>query len=771
MFLLFGLTLFTSSLLLFLVEPMIARMALPLLGSTPSVWNTSMLFFQAVLLAGYAYAHLATRWLGPRRQALLHVGLLLLVLPMLPISIPAGWIPPVGGNPAWWLLAVLAVAVGLPFFLLSSTAPLLQRWLASTTHRAARDPYVLYRASNLGSAIALIAYPFVMEPTLRLAQQARVWELGFAGLVVLAAASVATLLRTTSVAKPSRVVDMIDDGGMTRPVISGGSSDAVVPWEDSAASRASVGQTVGARKLRWLGLAFVPSSLMLAVTTYATSDIAPIPLLWIIPLTLYLLSFVLVFSPRAGRLHRWMTRAFPFAVLSVAVPIAAKVADPLLILVPLHLVAFFVVAMVCHGELARDRPDPRHLTEFYLWIALGGVLGGTFNAIVAPRIFNSFLEYPVVLVLACLLLPGLARAREDAGTKDGLPPVHAGRHQRRLDVLVPVGLAAGTAAFVGAALHLAQLTNPMALAIVLGLPGALCFLFVARPVRFGLSVAAILLVAGVLIGQPGRVLFADRTFFGVHRAVAKGQFHLLMHGNTLHGAQSLDLVSRDEPLTYYTRTGPLGQIFQAFDRGRPGSRVGVVGLGAGTMACYAQPGERWTFYEIDPAIERIAEDPHLFTYLRDCVTGRYDVVLGDARLSLRRVNRGRYGLLAVDAFNSDAIPVHLITRQALRVYLERLTPRGILAFHITNRYLDLGPVMANLARDASLVAFVRNDRLVPQEQLAAGKLPSVWVVMARSSVELGPILHDARWKRLQPNLNDPVWTDDFSNILATFKWH
>jgi hypothetical protein len=752
MLLLFGLTVFISSLLLFLVEPMIARMALPLLGSTPSVWNTSMLFFQAILLAGYAYAHVAIRWLGARRHALLHIGLLLLALPLLPIKIPAGWTPPAQGNPAWWLLAVLVVSVGLPFFLLSSTAPMLQGWLAATTHRAARDPYVLYRASNLGSAVALLAYPILVEPTLRLDEQARFWQLAYVSLVVVTLAAVGVLLRTTRTSDRLASGEVMDADAASRPIIAGGAID--VSGVSAAIPAPSSGGIDVTRKLRWMLLAFAPSSLMLAVTTYATSDIAPIPLLWILPLTLYLLSFVLVFSPRARILHGWTTRVFPFAVLSIAISLGAKVVDPLWVLVPLHLLAFFVVAMKCHGEVARDRPDPSRLTEFYLWIALGGVLGGLFNAIVAPRVFNSFTEYPTVLVLACLVTAG---------------PILSNRGQRRLDVMFAAGVAVATAAVLVGALDVAHISHPIARATMLVIPAALCVTFARRPLRFGLAVGAMLVVAAVLVSQPGRLLFADRTFFGTHRVVVEGRFHLLMHGNTLHGAQATDPSARDEPLTYYSRTGPVGQLFRAFDDAHPGTDVAVVGLGAGSMACYAKPGERWTFYEIDPAILRIATDARFFTYLRDCLPGRYIVALGDARLSLRTAHPGRFGLLAIDAFNSDAIPVHLMTREAMRLYLRTLTPHGVLAFHITNRYLDLVPVVANLARDAGLVGFIRADRNVPASQLAGGKLPSTWVAMARSTDDLRIISSDPRWKRLQANPNDPVWTDDFSNILSTLR--
>ncbi|MEA2241615.1 MAG: hypothetical protein QOD24_1171, partial [Solirubrobacteraceae bacterium] len=397
---LFSATLFLSAGLTFLVQPMFAKFVLPLFGSTPAVWNTSMLFFQTTLLAGYLYAHESTRRVGVRRQAVVHLGVVLLPLLVLPVAVPDGWIPPADSNPVPWLLGLLAVAVGLPFFVVSTTAPLLQRWLVATDHPAAADPYFLYRASNLGSVLGLLSYPLVVEPSMRLAEQGRLWSAGYGLLVLLVFACAVVVWRSPRGSA---------DGGAGEDV---GAAPATSSSAVPAASQGSTDQPTLTRRLRWVGLAFVPSSLMLGVTTMITTDIAPIPLLWALPLSLYLTSFILVFAPgsRSDRLRRAMVFALPAVVLLISMILLLQVRGPLWIslwvMVPIHLAGFFVVAVVCHGELARDRPPARWLTEFYLLISLGGALGGVFNALVAPALFDSLAEYPIALVLAALCLPG-----------------------------------------------------------------------------------------------------------------------------------------------------------------------------------------------------------------------------------------------------------------------------------------------------------------------------------------------------------------------------
>jgi hypothetical protein len=725
----FSSTLFLSSALLFLVEPMFAKMVLPLLGSAPGVWNTAVLFFQAALLAGYAYAHSSTGWLGARRQAILHCGLLLLPILVLHIAIPSGWTPG-QGNPIGWLLVVLLVSVGLPFFVVSSTAPLLQRWFASTLHRAAADPYFLYGASNLGSAIALLGYPALIEPRLTLSAQVRLWSIGYGVFIALVVASAVVLWRS-----PAR---------------------AILETKEDPPQTGQRDMTPGGR-LRWVAMAFVPASLMLGVTSYLTTDLAPIPLIWIIPLSLYLFSFVLVFSTRGGRVRQLMGRALPILALPTVLTILLNGRKPLWVLVLLHVATFFVAAAVCHGQLARDRPPPRHLTEFYLWIAVGGVLGGAFNALVAPVVFNSLAEYPLALVLACLLRPRPAETPSGAG-------------QLRLDLGAPIALAFLTIA-LGLAVRGVGINDELARrALVFGLPALACVALIDRPVRFGLAIAGMLLASAMPFLAQNRVIYSNRTFFGTHEVVVAGseQFHLLMHGTTVHGAQSLDPAHRDDPLTYYARSGPLGQIIADYEEGQSSPAVGVIGLGTGSLACYARQGEQWDFYELDPDVARIARDPHLFTFLTDCAPSAR-VILGDGRLSISRAAAGHYGLIVIDAFNSDTIPTHLLTRQAIHLYLAKLAQGGIVAFNISNRYLNLRPVLADVAANAGLVSLWRDDSAIDPTEAASGKFASSWLVMARRIEDVDGLVSD-HWERLHGRHGVRVWSDDYSNFLSVVDW-
>ena len=740
MLIVFSLTLFVSAALLFLVQPMFAKLVLPLLGSTPGVWTASVMVFQALLLGGYVYAHATTGRIGVRRQAALHVIVMVLALVALPIALPGGWSPPVDANPVVWLVGLLLVAVGLPFFVISASAPLLQRWIAATDHPAAADPYLLYRASNLGSMVGLLGYPLAMEPTLALADQGRLWAAGYGLLLVLVLACVVMLWRSRPAAE-------------ALPAIAGASGEAaLLPGRGLA-------RTDVIRRLRWVALSFVPSSLVLGVTTYFTTDLAPIPLLWVVPLALYLLTFIVVFSPRAEMesIHRGMVAVFPIMVLLVVFTIVARVREPLGPLVALHLAGFFVAAMVCHGELARDRPEPARLTEFYLWVAVGGVLGGAFNALVAPVAFNGLLEYPIAIVLACLLRPRLTRALRS-------------RRDRVLDLALPVALAVGATAL----LVLVQSGDQFSAAagglgvIVLSL--ALCLYFARDPTRFGLGVAALLVAGGWAIGSADSVLYRERSFFGIYEVRTGEELparNRLIHGTTLHGAQTFDGSQPPAPSTYYHPTGPIGQLFEGPASGRLSSRVAVLGLGAGTIACHARPRDRWTFYEIDPTAERIARDPRLFTYLRDC-PARSDVVLGDGRLSIARARPGEFGLIFADAFSSDAIPVHLLTREAVAVYLSKLRPEGLLIFNVTNRYLDLNPVLGALAQERGLACVAASDSATEGAD-RKGKTASAWVVMARAQRHLGALVGDSRWQGCRRAAPGDVWTDDFSNILGPWR--
>jgi hypothetical protein len=498
--------------------------------------------------------------------------------------------------------------------------------------------------------------------------------------------------------------------------------------------------------------------LMLSVTTYITSEVAPIPLLWVIPLGIYLLTFILVFSKRRLLPHRWMVRALPFAVTAVVITLIARVLHPIGLLIGLHLLGLFVVAMVCHGELANNRPSAVHLTEFYLWMSTGGVLGGMFNALLAPVIFSTVVEYPLTLVVACLMTPSLVAA----------PPT---RRQRVPDFALPLVIGLIAVNLLRFLRGVTIWSLPFTMALMYGVPPVLCLGLLRRPLRFALGVGAIFVACALVPGYQDRTLHVERSFFGIHRIglAPDGRFHWLMHGNTIHGVQNLAPSGRDEPLSYFTRTGPFGQAFGAVNDALK-QRVGVIGLGAGSLACYAKRGELWTFYEIDPVVERIADDPQYFTFLKDCPAD-VNVVLGDARLSLQKASDGQFGTLVLDAYTSDTIPLHLITREALALYLQKLAPNGALIFHISNRHLRLERVLAVLAQDAGLTCVVQSESVGGTgELLATGKIASKWVVMARDPATLGDLMHDPRWVQPPPRLRTRLWTDDYTSVFSVFIW-
>ncbi len=735
---LYTLTLFISAALLFVVQPMVAKLILPHLGGSPSVWTVCLLFFQATLLLGYTYAHVATSRLGVRKQSITHILLVSLALAMLPLNASLELAPAVESDPALYLLTLLVSLVGLPFFLLSTTTPMLQRWVASTTHVAARDPYFLYWASNGGSMMGLLAYPFLIEPYLTLSQQLLFWSYGYFLFAVLMLPCSYFLWRSQSVSAaqlPSPSTENEKSGISLQPV-------KITPY----------------RRMRWVMLSFAPSTLLLGTTTYITTDIAPAPLLWIVPLTLYLLSFILVFLPKPIVPHRFFIARLPFLILASAITVFSSATDPPWLLIPLHLVTFFTAAMVCHGELSKDRPAPKNLTEFYMCISFGGVLGGIFNALVAPAIFTTLVEYPLAMILVGLLRP---RGR----SPDGEAKVNL------FDFALPLvlGIAAGSLIPV---LQAHPGISPRTTHLVLfGLGGVICLSFAKRTIRFALGLAALLITSTYYTGPYGRPLVTERSFFGVYRVMldSKEEHHLLLHGNTVHGIQSRVSERRLEPLSYYSASGPIGQVFAVDSRSNRNAPVAIVGLGTGSLACYGRAGQQFVFYEIDPLVERLARDRRYFTYLDDCAP-QSSVVLGDARISLTRAADHYYGLIVLDAFSSDAIPTHLLTKEALELYLSKLSGGGLLAFHVSNRHLDLEPVLARLGRELGLVGFIQNDTNVTDNERGKGKEPSRWVVMARRQQDFDGLLSDARWQPLQAKLGTRVWTDDFSNVLDTLRW-
>jgi hypothetical protein len=784
MMLLFSATIFISAALLFMVETMFAKFVLPSFGGTPAVWTGSMMFFQAALLVGYLYVHATTTWLGARRQAVLHLVVVLLPLLVLPLAVPGDeWAPGAQENPIFLLLGLLLVSVGLPFFAISTTNPLVQRWLADTDHPSAKDPYFLYRASNIGSIIGLLSYPLVVERVLTLQNQGLIWSVSYGLMVVLVFASAVMLWRSN----PAPVQTEEAEPLAGDPASGGG-------FPQTAAPSLSGGLTVW-RRLRWVGLTFVPSSLMLGVTAFATTDITPIPLLWVIPLSLYLFSFVVVFSPSQrmpDMIHKVMVAALPLMMTALVIDALVSLGVPYWTRLALHISGFFVVAMVLHGEVARDRPPARHLTEFYLWVAVGGVLGGVFNALVAPVAFDTVVEYPLAIILACMFLPGLVisrllspRSRNEGPGTERSPEGEqtsgrsgAGRLANLsflLDLALPLALGVGMVALgwaVDQGVFDASIQRNYIWQIFIGMGAGLCLWFAyssARPIRFGLSIAALLVA--VTFANGATALYEDRSFFGVYKVMGQEAtniaYHALVVGDTNHGAQVLG-PQPPKPIAYHDPSGPFGQLFELL----PGessdeSPIAVLGLGAGVMSCYAEPGQQMTYYEIDPAVEQIARNENLFTYLRDC-PGEYDVVLGDARLRLAEAESGSYGIIIGEAFSSDAIPVHMLTREATDMYLDKLNENGVIIHHISNRHLELEPVVGDLARDRGLVCYGQYD---DQTEGIPYKLSSHFVVMARDEEDLGDVPGDPRWQPCETNPEtDKVWTDDFSNLLSTFEW-
>ena len=734
MIVLFSVAAFSGAALLFILELMFSRMVLPLLGGTASVWTTCLLFYQFVLLAGYAYSHLLPGALGLRRHAVLHVVLLLLSLLLLPVRVRHELGLPSAENPAGWLLVLLTASIGLPFLLVSSTAPLLQRWLAATQRPESVDPYFLYAASNAGSLIALLMYPTVLEPALRLGTQARAWSLGYTILGGLLAVCAGWALRhlPESPARP-----LTHEPSPVRPAAA-----------------------TNLERLRWTALALVPSSLLLGITSYLTADIAAVPLLWVIPLVVYLLTFILTFARRPPLPHSAMLRLQPILVVPLVVFLfwGAYLTSPRLM--PMHLAAFFVTAMVCHGELARTRPPAGRLTEFYLYIALGGALGGAFNVLVAPVLFTTVLEYPLMLVAACALRPSSGAA----------PRPGVGRLRLATLIVADVVLILFAIQFQkGFGFDLQPDAPAIAGAVVIScLVAVLCYAEQRRALRLAGALGSVVVAAVMVRALRPDIVLAGRNFYGVHEVTeGRNGIRYLLHGTTVHGAQVTDPSRRREPTAYYSREGPLGDVFRVWPGG-PTRRVAVIGLGTGSAAAYARAGDRWVFYEIDPAIERIALDRSLFTFLSDA-PGEVQTRLGDGRLLLGREQAAAYDLILLDAFSSDAIPVHLLTVEAMELYLRKLAPDGLVLFHLSNRFLDVEPVVAGLVRELGLEGRVRRDLRLTAARQRRGENGSIWAVVARPGRLPSALDERPAWEVLDTTGPVTPWTDDYSSIIGLVR--
>ncbi len=731
----FAATLFLSALLLFAVQPMFTKMVLPQLGGSPSVWSVALVFFQGLLLAGYCWAHLLTRLLPLPAAALAHLAFCALAAFMLPIASLGGSAPPSEGGQAFWLLGLFGAAVGLPFFVVSANGPLLQAWFARSGHVHAKDPYFLYAASNLGSFAALVAYPTLIEPLLGLSTQSRLWTWGFA-LLALALALCAWLARA-SAANRGRL-----------------SSEAIAKAPPQApVARADI--------LAWIALAFAPSGLLVSVTAHISTDVAAAPLLWVLPLALYLLTFVLGFRDKALVSDALVGYAQVFLTALALVLLAGDAGMALSLAVNLSL--FFVATWVAHRALYLRRPQSHDLTIFYVCMSLGGVLGGLFAALAAPLLFSSVLEYPILIVAALLCRPGAMAAMRKARPRE-------------------VALVAALAFALGGLAHMLATTYPDVDRLPMLAPlfmSVWMLLAWRRPARLVIIAACAMLSTVATQSLSGKVAL-HRSFFGVHkvREVEDGRFRVLVHGTTMHGAMRIvepdgaPSTGRPTPATYYSFDGPLGQALASVraDRGGALGHIAAIGLGAGSLACHRVGREPITFYEIDPLVAKIARDSSLFRFLSECAPDA-PIVLGDARLTIA-AQTALSEVIVVDAFSSDAIPVHLMTRDALALYRTKLAPRGVILFHISNNVMEFSGIVARIAAELGLKALVRSDRNVAPDN-PDFRSPSMVAAVVADPADLGAgALASGEWKLVAPDMASRPWTDDYSTILPAMaaKW-
>lgn len=727
---LFVLTIFVSAALLFSVQPMFAKMVLPRLGGSPGVWSVAMVVFQSLLLAGYAYAHALNRWLPGVPGIALHLLVTLAAAATLPFSIRADGPAPADGEMLYVIL-IFITAIGPSFFALSANGPLLQAWFVHSRHRSAHDPYFLYAASNIGSFLALFAYPFALEPMLSLGQQREYWTAVYYLLIVLLAGC------GFLVARNWRRTETGPTGG------------------------AEAGERIGLRQaLTWIALSAVPSGLLIAVSQQIATDVASAPLLWVIPLALYLATFVIVFQTRPIIPHAWMVYAQPFFVAAVIAIAALDIVDNIWILLCVHLLAFFVTAMMCHGELVKRRPPARQLTAFYLAMSFGGMLGGMFCGLLAPNIFSWIAEYPLLIVLSLLCRPGVPFAQA---------------LRQPLFAVAVVGAAAALAASM-ALFGRSSLANWQTMQLwIIGLLIVAALLLCFERARLSVLVAACFVVLNYFPSD-GRGRETVRSFFGVHKISdsADGRFRILSHGTTIHGVQAIrdargdPITTRPTPISYYFDGGPIAQSVRAARENAGGPmRMGIVGLGTGAMMCHAREGDDFRFFEIDADVVRIARNTKWFTYLSACGPNQ-PIIMGDARLTLEKEPDGSFDALLIDAFSSDAIPVHLMTKEAVALYKKKLKPHGLLIMHISNRHMELASEVAGVAAANGMVS-ASSD--IDEKSIGANAdeylFDSTVSIVANRPEDLESILKNDGWDRTEPTEGQRVWTDDYSNILGS----
>ncbi|MGY2808144.1 spermidine synthase [Bradyrhizobium sp. USDA 4506] len=722
---------FVSALLLFSVQPLFTKMVLPRLGGSPAVWSVAMVFFQSLLLGGYAYAHLLMKLNGRIAPVAVHLVLLVVALLTLPLAIRSGWGEPPTSGYAVWLLGLFAVSIGLPFFALAANNPLLQAWFVRTGHPNGPDPYFLYASSNIGSFLALLSYPVLLEPMFTLRTQNLIWTGGYGLLIILIASCGMLLLRSPANAA---ALDMqVDDANAPAP-----------SWPLRA---------------RWIFLAAVPSGLLIAVTAHISTDVAAAPLLWVLPLSLYLLTWVLVFQSRPLLPHKWMLRAQPLAIAGVVILLAVGGEQNLLLTLGGHQLCFFIIAMACHGELARTRPAAKYLTGFYVALSFGGMVGGLFAGLIAPFTFSWVAEYPILLALAALCRP--------PGGAERLPRWSAW-YWPFLAVLAVALIAPSYSA--GNIFNWFDVHRVWVIGAVGVLSALLALALNANRWKIFATVVVALVVLRAYPSDDGRVETV-RSFFGVHKIVVtpNGQYHVLMHGTTIHGAEKFKnddgtpVAGKPEPISYYYKDGGIGRAITAI-RERKGAplKVAVIGLGSGTLTCASAPGEDWRFFEIDQSMVDTARDPKYFTYIQNCEPNLKPVI-GDARLTFAKEPDGAYDLIIVDAYSSDAIPIHLATEEAMAIYKEKLAPQGAVVMHVSNRHLELASVVVGIADANDMKSWVYSeDSGRDNEYIFSTSV----VVSAREEEDVGKLASSDVWTETEADEKQRVWTDDYSNVLG-----
>lgn len=730
---LFSFTIFVSAFLLFFVQPLAGRMLLPTFGGSAIVWNASMMFFQALLLLGYIYAHFSIKRLGAKNQSKLHIALMIAAAVFLPLSITPE-APQWDASPALFVIQTLLVSIGLPFFVLSASAPMLQSWYFSSDAPDADDPYWLYVASNIGSLLALLTYPFLIEPFLSITEQKWVWTGGYALLVL-------SVFGASFFVKKAPAQE-------TTPTATTSSS-----WSERGL---------------WTLLAFIPSSALLGYTAHITTDISAIPLFWVVPLALYMLSFVIVFARRQWIPSSvWIWLAFA-ALVPSAYAILLALLEPVGLLLGIQLFSLFTLSVAFHAMLVDRKPKASNLTDFYVWMSVGGMLGGVFNTLVAPAIFDRMYELPITLALAFLLLSmHLPRPKFEPPSVSIGKAVHAKGMQTAFGVLVLATASVGFVTYMQSVDEVFEFTNTMLLIGILT-PFALWFV---HPILAGFAAATVCMVLPMGY-QHQNILMQKRSPYAIHEvrefSSSVGQFHSLYHGRIQHGVQATHPELSRLPLSYYHTSSPIGEVMAIREDFYDVTPVAVLGLGIGTMATYVRPGMEMTFFEIDPQIEKIARDAEYFTYLERC-GDQCKVVLGDARLSLQEQPKGKYGLLVLDAYSSDAVPVHLLSKEAIELYMSLLRPGGYMLFHVSNRYVNVRQIVVNTAAELGYVSYFQDHwpRETKLEELMVNS--SEWVMVGRDKKDLELQIFDPRWEEQEAD-GRPAWTDDWANLWVYMAW-